>query len=101
MFELRTEPAPQGLASLGQVVELHELCYGAMRDAMAAGVGAESADRLLAASLHVDGEPVGYDALQALPGRFAGSIARALEQTLRLHGLGQQGQDEGDDAPNA
>jgi hypothetical protein len=47
----------------------------------------QSAERLLGASLHIDGEPIGYGGLQALPGRFSGAISNALEQVLRLHGL--------------
>jgi hypothetical protein len=88
MFELHTEPAPAGLAHLGQVVDVRELPYGQMREAMAASEQpGQSAERLLAASLHVDGQPIGYGPLLALPGRFSGAIAAALEQTLRLHGL--------------
>lgn len=98
-FELQTHPAPEALAVLGQVVELRELPYGQMRDAMAAAEKPkESADRLLAACLHVDGVPLGYEALQALPGRLSGAIARALEDALRIHGLGS---DKGGDAPKA
>ncbi|HXD04886.1 MAG TPA: hypothetical protein VN680_02475 [Burkholderiaceae bacterium] len=88
MFELHTEPAPPGLAPLGQVVELRELAYGPMREAMSNTTGpGQSAERLLGASLHVDGAPYGYDALRGLPGRFSQAIANALEQTLRMHGL--------------
>ena len=88
MFELITEPAPAGLAQLGTVVEIRELSYGAMRETMAASEQpGQSAERLLAASLFVDGKPYGYEALRALPGRFSGFIAEALGQTMRVHGL--------------
>ena len=87
MFELQRKPAPAGLAALGDV-EVRELGYGAMREAMSAtDKPGQSAERLLAASLHVNGEPLGYEALQQLPGRFAGAIAASLEVCLRLHGL--------------
>lgn len=87
-FELQTRPVPDGLAAIGASVELRELPYGKMRAAMvAAEKASESADRLLSASLHVDGAPIGFDALQALPGRFAGAISKALEQCLEMHGL--------------
>jgi hypothetical protein len=87
-FQLQTEKAPAGLALLGQYVEIRELSYGAMRETMAASEQpGQSAERLLAASLYVDGQPIGYEALRGLPGRFSGAIADALGQTLRLHGL--------------
>ena len=47
----------------------------------------QAAERLLGASLFVDGVPYGFDALRALPGRFSGAIADALVQTMRVHGL--------------
>ena len=95
MYELQREPVPDGLATLGQSVELWELNYGVMRETMAQSEKpGQSAERLLAASLHVDGVPLGYDGLQALPGRFAGAIAAALERVMRMHGLM-------DDAPKA
>ena len=88
MFELRTESAPAGLAPLGGVVEIRELSYGAMRESMAASAQAgQSAERLLGDCLFVDGKAIGFDALRALPGRFSGAIAEALEQTMRMHGL--------------
>ena len=88
MFELRTEPAPAGLAPLGGVVEIRELTYGGMRATMAASVEpGESAERLLGSSLFVDGAALGFEALRALPGRFSGAISEALAQTMRVHGL--------------
>jgi hypothetical protein len=86
-FELQREPCP-GLADLGDEVELRELSYGALRRAMAqasetSGVG----DAVLAASLHVDGEPLGLAGLDALPGRLSMAIANALTRCLELHGL--------------
>lgn len=86
-YDLQTEPGPAALAPLGQV-ELRELPYGQMRAVMAASdQPGQSAERLMAASMHVDGQPLGYEALQALPGRFAGGITTALTQCLRMHGL--------------
>jgi hypothetical protein len=88
MFELQSETAPQGLAALGQFVEIRELPYGVMRETMAASdQPGQSAERLLAAALYVDGQPLGYEGLRALPGRFAGAITAALEQAMRMHGL--------------
>lgn len=86
-FELQTEPGPAALAPLGDV-QVRELSYGRMREVMGeADKPGQSAERLLAASMWVDGAPIGFDALQALPGRFAGAISEALAQCLRLHGL--------------
>lgn len=99
MFELQTCPAPQALGVLGADVTLRELPYGALRAAMAAAERPrESAERLLAASLHVDGAPIGFDALQGLPGRLAGGISQALQICMRLHGLARD--EPGDELPN-
>ena len=93
-FDLQTEPGPAALAPLG-AVEIRELPYGEMRAAMGAGdKPGQSAERLLAASMRVDGAPLSFDALQALPGRFAGGIAAALGQCLRMHGLATTEDDE-------
>ncbi len=102
MFELQTVPAPAGLAALGERVELRELSYGALRAAMqSAVVRGQAGEALLAASLHVDGEPLGLEALEALPGRFAGAIARALQRTLELHGMSLDAANEADaEAPD-
>lgn len=99
MFELQTVPAPAGLAALGARVELRELSYGALRRAMqAAASQGQAGEALLAACLYVDGEPLGLEALQALPGRFAGAIARALERALELHGMTSGAADAANDA---
>jgi hypothetical protein len=82
MFELHYEPAPAGLASLGSVVEIRELPFGQLMDLLAKG-----GQHLLGASLHVDGVPIGVDALQALPGRFAASLVEAQGVMKRLHDL--------------
>jgi hypothetical protein len=85
-FALQTAPAVLGV--LGASVEIRELSYGAMRETMEASEKpGQSAERLLAASLFIDGVPLGYEALRALPGRFSGAIADALSQTMRMHGL--------------
>jgi len=101
MFELQTIPAPPGLAPLGTRVELRELSYGDLRRAMAAAPDSTHAgEALLAASLHVDGEPYTLDDLEALPGRFSGAIARALGQVLELHGMASAAANDDDaDAP--
>jgi hypothetical protein len=87
MFQLQVEPAPAGLAPLGQVVELREMTYGAMRDSMSSSESGQSAERLLGASLYVDGQPIGYEGVRALPARFSNAIAEALGQAMKLHGL--------------
>ena len=107
MFELQiVDPVP-GLERLGDQVQLRELCYGDLRRAMseANGVG-RAGEALLARSLWVDGAPIGLEALDALPGRFAGAIARAMERCLMLHGMGppaapdeSAANDEDGDAP--
>lgn len=86
-YALQCEPCP-ALSDLGAQVELRELSYGALRRAMAqaseaGGVG----DAVLAASLHVDGAPLGLAGLEALPGRWSMAIANALTRCLELHGL--------------
>jgi hypothetical protein len=86
-FELQTEPAPAGLTPLGQVVELRELPYGELRETLGAGESGTGLERVLGASLHVDGVPLGYEGLRALPGRFSGAVAIALERVGRMHGL--------------
>jgi hypothetical protein len=99
MFELQILPAPDGLAALGERVELHELAYGAMRAVMAAEPSSEHVgEALLAASLWVDGEPLGsLEALRELPGRFAGGILRALEACMQMYGLRPGGEAANED----
>jgi len=100
MFELQSAPAPAALAPLGQVVQIRELSYGAMREAMQASQEpGQSAERLLGASLYVDGNAYGFDAVRALPGRFSSAIGEALETCLRLHGLVPAA--DADEAPKA
>lgn len=93
MFALQTIPVP-GLAALG-VVELHELSYGQLRDAMGQAPGRQlAAEALLAASLVINGQAVGtLDGLRALPGRFAGAISVALMLCLKLHGMAGEDDD--------
>jgi len=101
-FDLQTQSAPAALAPLGMVVELRELAYGEMREAMEqADKPGQAAERLLAASLVVDGVPLGYAALRALPGRFSGGIASALQRCLAMHGLTAPAGDADDDGPKA
>jgi hypothetical protein len=89
MFELQVISPVPGLEALGERVELRELAYRDVRAALAAGSEvARSTEALFAASLHVDGAPLGLDALDALPGRLAGSVTRALQRCLALHGMG-------------
>jgi hypothetical protein len=102
MFELQTVDPVPGLEPLGARVQLRELSYGAMRAAMtSAPDGARAGEALLGASLMVDGAPLGLAALDALPGRFAGAITRALAHCLALHGLGPPtpGDAANDEAP--
>jgi hypothetical protein len=82
MFQLNKEPAPASLAPLGTLVELHELPMGALTDAMRKGGHA-----ILAASLHIDGVPVGDAGIDALPGRFAAGVAEAEIILRRMHDL--------------
>ena len=110
-YALQVKPGPAKLAEVFGVssVEIRELSYGAMTDAMR--IGAErnrASDGLLAESLHVDGHPVGLDALLALPGRLSKVIGDALTTCLVMHGLHSIEPDDdegdeggGDDAPPA
>lgn len=88
MFELQiVDPVP-GLETLGAQVQLRELRYGALRAVMQAAQAPERAgEALLAAALYIDGAPVGLEGLDAVPGRFAGAIARAMARCLELHGM--------------
>ena len=87
-FDPRVIPAPEGLAMLGTVVELRELPYGLMRQAIAKGYKVQATNEgLLAESLHIDGKPLGLERLMALPGRLAGPIGKALEAVIKLHDL--------------
>jgi len=100
-FTLNREPAPAGLQSLGGVVDLRELAYGAMRDTMAQSEhSGESGERLLGACLYVDDQAIGYEGLRALPGRYAGGIAAALEAVMRLHGLLRATDEPDEPGPN-
>ena len=87
-FALVTEPCEGLTSALGRDYELRELPYGAMKRAMrAAGALDAAGDALLAASLHVDGTPIGMDRLDALPGHLSTVIQAALVRCLELHGL--------------
>lgn len=88
-FELLVRPVPQRLAeAIGGTVELRELTFGQIREAIRLGGEQERAsESLLAASLHVDGKPIGMPALLALPGRFAGVIAQAMKECAEMHGI--------------
>jgi hypothetical protein len=93
-------PAPERMAAIfpGQRVELHELSYGALREAMRqVGEAERYTEAVLAASLHVDDAPLGLEALYALPGRFAGAITEGLRAAAELH----QDQLAGGEGPKA
>jgi len=101
-FELQIRPAPERLAAAlgGSVIELRELTYRQMRDAMReGGVQDRASEGLLGASMHVDGKPVGLDAVLDLPGRFAGDIAKALVAVHEMHGLRDAAPAEDDEVP--
>jgi len=88
MFELQVIHPVPGFDALGTDVELRELPYGEVRAALAAGRAAErSTESLFAASLHIDGKPLGLAGLDALPGRLSGAVQRAIERCLDLHGM--------------
>ena len=90
MFELQTLRPVPGFEELGDV-ELRELPYGAVRAALAAGASIDrSTEALFAASLHIDGKPVGLEGLDALPGRVSGSVSAAVARCMELHGLGRR-----------
>lgn len=92
MYDKQTIPQTGPLADfLGGVVELRELSYGGVRDAMAnAARPGDSAEQLLGGSLHVDGVPLGVDKLRELPGRLTGEVGRLLQACLTLHGMGPE-----------
>lgn len=86
MFELRIVPLPR-LAELGESVELRELSYGELRRVMQEASGKRAGESLLGATLCVNGTPIGLEALDALPGRFAGALGAALQECLGLYGM--------------
>jgi hypothetical protein len=99
-FDLQTLEAEPALQALGHV-QLRELSYGDMREAMRTSGATDAADVLLGRCLLVDGEPIGLARLRALPGRLAGALARSTVQVMRLHGLAEPASAEapGEDAP--
>jgi hypothetical protein len=107
-FELQVQPLHGKLTEAfdGAAVELRELPWIAVREAMSAGGERGFAgEGLLAASLHVDGKPVGIDALLQMPGRYTGALGVALMAVHRMHGLiGDEPEEDdeggdGDDVP--
>lgn len=79
----------------GATLELVELTFGPQFD-VAVGVrtrGDNAGLALLAAALHVDGEPLGLEALRALPGRLGVELNALMLETLRMNN------DDGADAP--
>lgn len=91
MYELRIEPAPAGLASLGQVVEVRELMAYEMREALLPNKEQpDQRDRLIGAALHVDGVRLGYEAARTLPGRYTMALGEAFKQILAMHGLANE-----------
>jgi len=100
-YELQVRPAPQKLAAAfgGTTIELRELSYGATTDAMRiGGERGRASEGLLGESLHVDGKPVGLDALLALPGRYMRLVGEALGDCIEMHGLRSTAESD-DDAP--
>jgi hypothetical protein len=91
-FSLQTKKVSGALgAALGGNAELRELSYGQLREAMTkAPTIAEAAEYITAASLIVNGQPLGIEALRALPGRFSGEIGSLLAEVVAMHGMGEQ-----------
>lgn len=92
MYDLQVIPQSGALADfLGGRVELRELSYGGVRDAMATAARAgDSAEQLLGESLHIAGIPIGVEKLRTLPGRHTGEVGRLLGACLALHGMGAE-----------
>jgi hypothetical protein len=91
-YELQREPVEGALAVfLGAPavpVDLRELTYGELQRAMYEVSGTrQMAQSVLAATLAVNGEPIGLDELDALPGRFARELGALLTRTMAMHGL--------------
>jgi hypothetical protein len=89
-YELQRTPAPQRLAEAlgGTSAEFRELSFGKMQAAMRVGGDrGHASEALLAASLHVDGNPVTLDAVLDAPGRFSGVLTDAIATVIRMHGL--------------
>lgn len=86
-FERKRVPAPAGLAEklAGHTVELVELTFGELMTAHE-----EHPDKpnlsILAHSLHIDGESIGFESLEALPGSWNDDVFDALLECNTLHG---------------
>jgi hypothetical protein len=99
-FALQTEPVA-GLEELGQC-ELREVPAGPLRLLMG-HCHTHDLDltfSVLAASLHVDGEPIGLERLDALPARFLGPLQPVIQACIAMHDVGgRRSADDTDGAP--
>jgi hypothetical protein len=88
-YSLIIEPVP-ALAGLGSRVELHELSVGAVKrtiiEAAETHQSARWPDMLLGRALWIDGEPIGIERLDALPGRLTPVVTAAIKRCMVLHG---------------
>jgi hypothetical protein len=97
MFELQTLEAPAGLLTLGDEVEIREIPVGRVIEIQGQAQSKDLLYALLAASLYIDGEPLGTrEALLELPGRFTVGIFDGIAICMRLYML--RPKTEGDDA---
>jgi hypothetical protein len=85
-FDLVREPRPE-LAALGPEPQLRELTHGDVKRLMRSAPSEEFAEALLAASLYVDGVPVGLRTLDRAPGHLTLALGEAMRRALELHGL--------------
>jgi hypothetical protein len=102
-FALQTKPMPARVAEAfeGQAAELHEIPVVEVDAAMTAGrdragTGRGAGYGLLAASLYVDGKPVGLDAVLGAPGRFFRTIGLAMTEAMLMHGFGEPEPEDGE-----
>lgn len=87
-YELERKRLAHFDEAFGGEVELVEVPYRQARESMRKGAPEFTSEGLLGATLHVDGEPIGLDALLAMPGRFCALIAEGVSLAIRMHGLG-------------
>lgn len=106
-YELACEPvtdAPRLAEHFGGAqLELRELAWGPLFEVTMAvrRSGVFPGQPVLAASLHVNGKPIGLEALEALPGKhLALELTRLMGRALELN-KADEGPDGGDDPAQA
>jgi hypothetical protein len=90
----------------GAPLELVEIPFGPLSDLWISirVHGLNPGRSILAATLHVDGAPIGLEALDALPGRLSAELVELMQQAMRMHAMdresdGPEDDEDDDDGP--